>query len=664
MQADHALSVARHSRILTTVATTGGLPQPSWKIVVLSLGTQEIVLEADLCADNWLAALRAGRDQLGDPGSVPAGASCVVAESGEVSILDAANRRRYVLTPSTLAEEQEQSRRPPPRPSRAPQIVDAGESPTEIAAKAASAGEDARERATSAADAPEASAADAETSTSPRQQQTLAYSAQRADALRREYESSRTRSSAPPGERGNLRAVPAVEPPGGRSIPPAPKVDPRLLKVRSARPPRASSPGSADVKLVPAFARDMDPTPKSPITYRERAFLITPPGEVSDLEGLMQAELLKLRAELSSSPRGQLIHLAAFDKPFRGAPNEPPIATLEWSDWRGNAVFVSHAEAAPPARANEASAVAGDIPAHGSHVAPIPRAPASEPSPSAPAAAPAKSTTGKLAWEKLRKATATNSEARPSEPTRPPGPAASEAPPSVPPGAPPGEPTHAAAAPSAPVPLPAALPWMNASLPPSQPAPSASPIDVPPAFRTGGHKALRDDTGEVDNRLAQAFEALTDLYFLGTPVSGIEFATQLISRLVPCEAISVCLYDINTDEYRFVAVGGPNADERRASAIPSSVGLFGAARWTIEDALVVANVAADARYQPAFDGRGELEMLNLCYVPLRKNGQLLGMVQLINRAGDLGFTAADIAVLHYIANQLGDFISQRRSLVG
>jgi hypothetical protein len=243
----------------------------------------------------------------------------------------------------------------------------------------------------------------------------------------------------------------------------------------------------------------------------------------------------------------------------------------------------------------------------------------------------------------------------------------------VPPAVAPPAPTANAPEPSAPAeaarhaepaPIAPAFPWMSAPLPPSQPAPSAAPVEVPPAFQTGGHKAQRDDTGEVDNRLAQAFEALPDLYFLPTPVAGLEFATQLIARIVPCEAISVCLYDINTDEFRFVAVGGPGANERRASAVPSQAGLFGAAKWTLEDALIVADVANDARYQPAIDGRGELEMLNLAYVPLRHGTQLLGMVQLINRGGDRGFTKSDVAVLNYVANQLGEFLASRRSLAG
>ncbi|HEX5658714.1 MAG TPA: GAF domain-containing protein [Polyangiales bacterium] len=669
--------------------------------MITSLGTQAVVSEADVCADNWLAALRAGREQLDEPGGVPPGASCVVAESGEVTILDAANRRRYTLLPlgAVVAAVAEPPRRPPPRPSRVPD-AGAGESPAVIAARAAAALENQREAQTPAAPShevvaapagvapPEANAAPTaepaaatEESPSARQQQTLAYSAQRADALRREYESARARAALASEDReraarSNLRSLPPLGRGPGSSIPPAPKLD-RLV---SARLPRAAG----EVQLVPAFARDVEPTPRSPITYRERAFLVTPAGDLSNLEGLLQAELLKLREELASAPRGQLIHLAAFDKPLRDAPNAPPVATLEWSDWRGNAVFVSNAEgASSPSLAGPApseAATPGDIPAPGSHVAPIPRAtrpsdafvPAESPPPAAstqsveppaiakstpppaeksdaprarPSSLPAKS--GRSPWDKLRAAASETGETPSVRLPQHPLPelAAAEA-------------ASTVASPVAPAaPVAPAMPWMNAP-------PPVAPAAIPSAFQTDSHKAVLDDTGEVDGRLAQAFEALPDLYFLPTPVAGLEFATQLLSRLVPCEAMSVCLYDINTDEFRFVAVGGPGANERRASAVPSQAGLFGAAKWSVEDALLINDVASDARYQPAIDGRSELEILNLAYVPLRHGSQLLGMMQLINRGGDRGFTKSDVAVLHYVSNQLGEFLATRRSLVG
>jgi GAF domain-containing protein len=167
---------------------------------------------------------------------------------------------------------------------------------------------------------------------------------------------------------------------------------------------------------------------------------------------------------------------------------------------------------------------------------------------------------------------------------------------------------------------------------------------------------------------------MPELYFLAKPVSGLEFTIELIGTLVPCEAISACLYDINTDEFRFVALSGTGAAARRASAVASQAGLFGVAKRAPGEALVVASAAADARFDRRVDGREELEVRSLVYLPVRFGGQLLGMLQLINRthsrprseetspAVEVGFTPADVAVLTYVTTQLAEFLLSRRSL--
>jgi hypothetical protein len=56
-----------------------------------------VLREVAVVGDNWLSALRAARSALGEDGAVPPGASCVMSATGEVTILDAAQRLRYTL---------------------------------------------------------------------------------------------------------------------------------------------------------------------------------------------------------------------------------------------------------------------------------------------------------------------------------------------------------------------------------------------------------------------------------------------------------------------------------------------------------------------------------------------------------------------------------------
>ncbi len=170
-----------------------------------------------------------------------------------------------------------------------------------------------------------------------------------------------------------------------------------------------------------------------------------------------------------------------------------------------------------------------------------------------------------------------------------------------------------------------------------------------------------EPTGDQDRRLAVAFEASQDLYFLATPVEGLEFAVKLLSDLVPSEAASACIYDINTDEFRFVALSGPGATERRAEAVPSSEGLLAAAVRSGKDTFIATDVENDPRYDPAVDGRVGLSVETLAYLPLQKGDNLLGLLQLINRKGRPNFSEADMAVAGYLASQLAEFLQSKRA---
>jgi GAF domain-containing protein len=163
-----------------------------------------------------------------------------------------------------------------------------------------------------------------------------------------------------------------------------------------------------------------------------------------------------------------------------------------------------------------------------------------------------------------------------------------------------------------------------------------------------------------DDALSTAFEALQDLFFLSTPIEGLEFVMRLLDDLVPSEAASACLYDINTDEFRFVALAGPGAQERQGEAVPRLIGLLGAAAQSPGDTLVVDHVAHDDRFDPGVDGRVGLDPRNMALVAVAFQGRLLGMLQLINRRDQPEYTRADANLLAYVGEKLGEFLQAAR----
>jgi hypothetical protein len=329
--------------------------------------------------------------------------------------------------------------------------------------------------------------------------------------------------------------------------------------------------------LLALGSRSEEPTPQSPLTYRERTYFAHEQVDRARIEPLLRAELEKITIELAGRARGQFVSLAVFDHAFEGKPERPPIATLQWKDWRGAPVFwQGNQHSAPPMFASDEPVRTSFMPGPGSSAA--------------------------LA--------------------------------------------------------PVGVPVQVLSGPDARPAP-VSPLYTPQARRPNDG---REGTGEQDRRLALAFEAVQDLYFLGTVAEGLDFAVKLLSELVPSEAVAGFIYDINTDEFRCVAATGPGGDERRAVAIPSNVGLLAAAMHSGQDSFMVANAFGDPRMDPGVDGRVGVVTDNLAYLPLHKGEVWLGVLQLINREGQPKFSDGDLAVAGYLASQVLEFLQARRTV--
>ncbi|MDH5492092.1 MAG: GAF domain-containing protein, partial [Myxococcales bacterium] len=271
--------------------------------------------------------------------------------------------------------------------------------------------------------------------------------------------------------------------------------------------------------------RDEEPSAENPLRYRERSYAAAEGLSRDEAKAILEERLREVQKELSGVSKGKFVKLALFDHEWDSVPRRPPIATLDWKDWR--------------------EGIQLSFPEQG---APIP-----EPTP--------------------RRAKATN---------------------------------------------------------------------------------------EHDARLARAFEACQDLFFLESSADALEFALKLLDDLSPAEAFTGCLYDINAHEFRVVTTLGPGGEVRHGDGIPSSAGLFGEASKDLHRNLLVDDARKEPAFDPGADGRVGLEILSLLYVPIAHEGHLLGMLQAINPAGGRPFTQADSDLAAYVGKQLAQYLAQRR----
>ncbi|MEZ4254328.1 MAG: GAF domain-containing protein [Polyangiales bacterium] len=604
------------------------------------LGASTALTSVDIDAPNWMAALTEGRAKIGETGGVPAGASCAVAPDGRVTILDPVAHRSYVLTPEgggTLLS----SMPPPAAPSKPP-----------------ASGTSVRPRASERPASSQAPIPYGSTPLGGRNASEIAVAgtqtlagAQAARAVSIPAPSSSPGSNSSPGSAsspGSTSSPGTSSSPGNTSSPgstsspgtaPAeaahdePILLSQLAKVAGADAAlNVGAPFEPDESAVPTRvqtkppviddadasgewvlidSRDEEASTDSPITYRERTYVVDRTWSSDRVAAHLRGCLAELDADLAAVPRGKFVVLAAFDHRWESAPERPPVAVLEWKDWRGEPVVQFPLAEVYGTRVAEPA------------VAPEPTAPNQlEPS----AAEPDQVGSGQAA------------------PTQ-----AEEAP---------GAPAPSAAPQAVEAAVPAATP-----VPPrardSEPFLLTKPSSRPPP--AGPNTSVGDDT-----RLVQAFEAIQDIHFLSTPAEGFDFVVRVLDELVPCEAATGAVYDIDTDELRFVALRGVETDECRGNAVPASLGLFGAT-ITRNAAVVVPDLMEDTRFDDEAEGRPGLMPRDAVYVPVERSGRLFGVLQLLNRRGrgpnreGLGaFSETDVEIANYLARQLAEFLAHAR----
>ena len=165
----------------------------------------------------------------------------------------------------------------------------------------------------------------------------------------------------PPGDdRGASVVPPAAKPVALVAAGAEPTVTPSIpAKVSPSVPVAATHVSETPAGALAAQVirqRDESPTAESPIHYRELALAVRTGATKDSIEALMRARLEQARASLNVGDAQQYVQIAVFDHMFVKRPVRPPVATLAWKNWRGDAVLAFPGFAA---KAPEPSATTG-----------------------------------------------------------------------------------------------------------------------------------------------------------------------------------------------------------------------------------------------------------------------------------------------------------------
>jgi HD-GYP domain-containing protein (c-di-GMP phosphodiesterase class II) len=176
-------------------------------------------------------------------------------------------------------------------------------------------------------------------------------------------------------------------------------------------------------------------------------------------------------------------------------------------------------------------------------------------------------------------------------------------------------------------------------------AETAAAVDTPAelARRLQEYEALL----EINSRLASSLDLSTIL----------ELALAAAERICRAETSSVWELDDDLHELFFRLVRGSAAGAIRGLRVPVGEGIVGSVALS-GVAEVVNDVAADPRWRG--DANGAFQTRAILAVPLLANGQVVGVLQLLNPVGKDQFTAEDLRRMGRFAGVLAHPLQNAR----
>jgi len=139
----------------------------------------------------------------------------------------------------------------------------------------------------------------------------------------------------------------------------------------------------------------------------------------------------------------------------------------------------------------------------------------------------------------------------------------------------------------------------------------------------------------------------------------LNIIADTMSRYVQCEAWSLLLMDEERQELRFEIATGEQGPLVQQFRLKPGEGIAG---WVAQEgqACIVEDVAADARFAPHVDSATGFSTRTVLCVPLKSKGEVLGVIELLNKLGGGAFDGRDLQVVSILADYAAIAIENAR----
>ena len=161
---------------------------------------------------------------------------------------------------------------------------------------------------------------------------------------------------------------------------------------------------------------------------------------------------------------------------------------------------------------------------------------------------------------------------------------------------------------------------------------------------------------EQYKRIVEISQQLSSTYDLPMLLRKI---CSLAKELIDVEASSILLLDESRKQLRFAMSTNIRPSEMEEIFVPIEGSIAG---WIVShgEPRVIENVTATPNHYAAVDSRLQFHTRNLLGVPMRTYEKVIGVVQAINKNGNVPFTDQDIQMLRTLASQAAIAIENAR----
>lgn len=139
-------------------------------------------------------------------------------------------------------------------------------------------------------------------------------------------------------------------------------------------------------------------------------------------------------------------------------------------------------------------------------------------------------------------------------------------------------------------------------------------------------------------KLRKQIETLDAANALTAPLSrSIEHLLELSAAAMGSGEASIIVRDSQTEDLRFLTAIGEVADKLRGLRIPAGKGIAGFV-FSSGQPIAVADVAQDTNFYAEVDRQTGYSTHTILATPLRFNGEIIGVLEFVNRLGEPPFT--------------------------